>query len=110
MLLIRCISDTGLSNHDLILKLRIVRSYTLPMYGKLDKIRSYEIVCHDRLGDRIHGTIRTTDYGRHTISFLEGQALAFKFVVIEDNNMKFKTTSSKYKFTTSSKTQIEFLD
>lgn len=108
--MIKRISDIGLSNRELILKFRIVRSYTLPMFGKPEKIRSYEIVCHDPVGDRIHGTIRIPEYIRHEMSFLEGETLAFKFVVIEENNMKFKTTLNKYKFTTSSKTQIEFFN
>lgn len=105
--LINRIGDTDFTDCRLILKLRIVHKYTLPAFGHPHQIRTHEIVCHDRSGDRIHGTIRLSDYSRLTkVNFSEGQLVAVQYVVVEKNNMKFKTTPCKFKFTTSSRRLI----
>lgn len=108
--LIRSIYNSGFTQRELVLKLRIVRSYTLPSFGNPNQIRSYEIVCHDRSGDRIHGTIRPSDFRRVKVDFSEGQMIAVQYVVVDDNNMKFKTTSCRFKFITSSKSRILNMD
>lgn len=105
--LVKRIGETGFTESRLILKLRIVRKYTLPTFGNAHQIRTHEIVCHDRSGDRIHGTVRLPDFSRlNKVNFSEGQLVAVQYVVVENNNMKFKTTPFKFKFITSSKSRI----
>lgn len=98
------IQGVGIPKFNLILKLRLVRSYIL--YSEIDpkQIQSYEIVCHDRSGDFIHGTISTTDHNRLRIFFCEGDTIAFQYVDVETNKMRFKTTSNNFKFSTCFKT------
>lgn len=107
--LIKRVENTGITHRLLILKVRIVRSYTLPSFGFPDQIRSYEIVCHDRVGDRINGTITLFDYNRLKLKFGEGDAIGIQYAVVQNNNMKFKTTSNEFMFTTCKKTRIVLL-
>lgn len=102
--LINRITQIGQSDDSLILKLRVVREYKLYARGNTNQILSYEIVCHDRNGDRIHGTIRPADFRRFKLKFVVGTLYAFHHFDVKDNDMRFRTTTSMFRFVSTPKT------
>lgn len=103
--LINHIQNTGNSKGDLILKLRVVRAYKMHEHGNM-KMSSYEVVCHDQSGSRIHGTIRKVDYKRLKHKLVVGNIYAFIYFNVHYNNMRCKTKSNLFKFVSSARTRV----
>ncbi|KZV17224.1 Replication protein A 70 kDa DNA-binding subunit [Dorcoceras hygrometricum] len=69
------------------LKLRLVRCYELPAYGKSGDF-TLECVLHDKEGDRIHASTKKP-------ILKEGHLFAIKNTIVAENRMNYKTTASK---------------
>lgn len=75
--LISHIKEMGNTICDLVLKLRIVRLYKSYVYGSSNQVSSYELVCHDCSGTRIHGTTRSVDLEHFKVKFVVGGHIWF---------------------------------
>ncbi|KAH6838159.1 hypothetical protein C2S53_009036 [Perilla frutescens var. hirtella] len=104
--LVERVRETGHSIYELILKLRVVRIYEQSPCGRSHAKPTLEMILHDRVGDRIHGTMRKSDLKRFNIDFVEGGLYPFQFFDIEDNRMKYRTTQHLFKFISSSYTKV----
>ncbi|KZV25510.1 replication protein A 70 kDa DNA-binding subunit B-like [Dorcoceras hygrometricum] len=87
------------------LKLRLVRCYELPAYEKSGDF-TLECVFHDKEGDRIHASVKkpVLDKVRHILK--DGHLFAIKNIIVAENRMKYKTTTSKYKINFITKTHV----
>ncbi|XP_073121603.1 replication protein A 70 kDa DNA-binding subunit B-like [Henckelia pumila] len=89
------------------LKVRLVRCYEFPTFGKdKDDIFSMECIFHDREGSRIHATIKKQILKSVALKFKEGNLYAVKDVIVAENSMKMKTTTNKFKINFVQKTQV----
>ncbi|KAH6807870.1 hypothetical protein C2S51_028978 [Perilla frutescens var. frutescens] len=69
--LVERVRETDHSIYELILKLKVVHMYEQPPYGRSHAKPTLEMILHDRVGNRIHDTMRKSDLEGFNIDFVE---------------------------------------
>ncbi|KAM7519838.1 hypothetical protein LguiB_018800 [Lonicera macranthoides] len=88
------------------LKVRVVRLWETPCFEDKSQTYTIEMVFVDSQGGRIHATIKKSLLQSFKTLIREGQLYVIRNFVVGYNNLKYKTTSHKYKLNFMPRTNV----